>query len=255
MSNEIGTKKLDKPMDNPFLPQEPHGIATDEQEVAQIATDGRPDAYAKADEDALPEWFDPTNLSFEAGIGYSFYDIYSDVSGPYSEFYVENESFDSPGNDQFSTRIAMAYRPFVFGGGEHSLAVSFGVLAGYQATPSIGGHDVHAGLNFEFIIDKVSLEVTGYYTHLWANNPDFTLREFQDGDIIPTPYSYELDDYVADELSMHGAGSANAVNYRLTDHFKAGVYVLFNYYRARGPHGSDFRCMNVTPGIQAAFDL
>jgi hypothetical protein len=244
MSNEIGTKKLDRPMENPFLPEEPHEIVSDEQEVALIATDDRPDNYAEAEEEALPEWFDPTNFALTAGLGFSLYSIkmrrtLDPAFATGREIYLyDSGDIDNAEADQFSARLAVAYNPFVFD------KFSLGIFAGYQAIPAIRGHDVQAGLGVTIDTDTASVGLNAYYTHIWVKDIGLTsvsnLKEVEQS--LPAEVFLDM---LPEELSMHGFGGSLSLNFNLTEYFQLGPYVNANYYLS-----PDSKMICITPGAQ-----
>lgn len=250
MSNEIATKKaepngaLDRPMDNPFGDK---AVAADGQDVALIATDGHTDGYAE--EEGLPSWFDPTNFSLTAGIGYSLYKM--GMSRTFGSGTADEETFGLHNNrmssyaqaDQFATKLAVAYKPFVPG------IVSLGIFTGYQAIPSIGGHALQAGLGLTVDqSDKLSFDVSSYYSHLWAKDVETTA-------ISGEPVSDEvLSEILPDELDLHGVGIGVSIDYGLTEYFKIGAYVDVNYYIST-PSEPEDEVICITPGIQGTVDF
>jgi hypothetical protein len=253
MSNEIGTKKtennavLDRTMPNPFPGTEG---AVEEQEAALIATDGRPDAYAQAEEDALPEWFDPTNFALTTGLGFSLYKITtkrtiaSAPEGETSIFLIDSGIGDSAEAAQIATKVSVAYRPFVFN------KISLGILAGYQAIPSIGSHDLQAGLSFAAHSDTgLSLGMNAYYAHTWVKDIELTHVGGPATQGEPIPEEILLD-MVPDALSLDGIGLELSVNYSLTDYFELGAFINMNYYAS-----SDSSMSCTTPGVQAVVNF
>jgi len=224
-------------------PYEGDEIASEEQGIALIATGGHTGGYSEPaeEEEGPPSWFDPTNFSLLSGVGYSFYKIETQASTPSGTQSFQNDNLSDPEADQFTLRLDISYRPFV------SHYFTFGVFGGYQAIPSIAGHDVRGGLDLNGHYKRLSASLKAFYTHLWADKLDL-VRE-SDGSQTDV-------EFAPDDLSLHGLGGSAAFYFGVLDYLRLGVFAEFVY------HGSGIdmtdaedTVMAVTPGVQAVVDF
>lgn len=229
---------LERPMPNPFPGTEG---AVEEQDAVLIATDGY------SEEDALPPWLDPTKFSFTGELGFTLYSIIMDrtLSTSGAEISLEDDGIsDDVEADQFSARLAVAYTPFVFN------KVALGIFAGYQAIPSIRGHDLQAGLGMTIdASDLISFGVNAQYAHMWVRDIGITSVSGLEGPDQSLPAEV-FQDMLPDELSLNGVGGNLSMNFNLTEYFKLGPYVNANFY-----FSSDSKMTCITPGIHAVTDF